>query len=119
MSRKGPDQDAPFEFQKQVFAPFAAFGEFSVRTYESAMRQAHASAGEALDFGIAQARAALGAQDLQQLASRQATLANEFVGRQTDRSKEWLKLAAAAQAELAELTKVANDELAAAVRRKG
>ena len=109
MTTKAKDFNALLDFQKRAMAPFLELNEFAVRTFERAARHGYETAGEALEYGIAQARAALTAKDPQQLATRQAQLATEFVGRQTERSNEWLKIAAQAQAEM--------DELTAAVRK--
>jgi phasin family protein len=117
MTTTATDFNSFFEFQKRAFAPYAAFGEFSVRTFESITRHGYAAAGEVLEFSIAQARAAIGATDLQQLASKQAELATDFVGKQSERSNEWFKLAASAQAEITKLAQAANEELVASVRK--
>ncbi|MCC6171701.1 MAG: phasin family protein [Gammaproteobacteria bacterium] len=114
----GPqDFAAYFDFQKRALAPFLELNEFVVRTFERAARHGYEATGEALDYGIAQARAALTARDPQQLAARQAQLATEFVGRQTERTNEWLKIAVQAQAEMGKWAQAANDELTAAVRK--
>jgi hypothetical protein len=117
MTQTATDFNSFFEFQKRAFAPYVAFGEFTVRTFESVSRHSYAAAGEVLEFSIAQARAAVGATDLQQLATQQAALTTDFVGKQSERSNEWFKLAATAQAEITKLAQAANEELAATVRK--
>jgi hypothetical protein len=117
MTQKAKDFNPYFDFQKRAMAPFLHLNEFAVRTFERAARQGYEAAGEALEFSIAQARATLTAKDPQQLAAKQAQIATEFVGRQTERSNEWLKLASQAQAEMGKWAQAANDELTAAVRK--
>lgn len=117
MSTKAKDFTSYFDFQKRALAPLFELNEFAVRTFERAARHGYETAGEALDYSIAQTRAALTAKDPQQLAARQAQLATEFVGRQTERTNEWLKIAAQAQAEMGKWAQAANDELVATVRK--
>ena len=117
MSQKAKDFNAFFDFQKRAIAPFAEMNEWAVRTFERAARQSYEAAGEAVEFGIAQARATVGAKDLQQLASKQTELASEFVGRQTARSNEWLKFASTSQAEVGKWVASANEEILSAVRK--
>ena len=117
MSQKAKDFNAFFDFQKRAIAPFAEMNEWAVRTFERAARQSYEAAGEAIEFSIAQARATVGAKDLQQLASKQTELASEFVGRQTARSNEWLKFASTSQAEVGKWVASANEEILSAVRK--
>ena len=117
MTTKAKDFNVYFDFQKRAMAPFLDLNEFAVRTFERAARQGYEAAGEALEYSIAQAKVALTAKDPQHFAARQAQLATEFVGRQTERTNEWLKLAAQAQAEMGKWAQAANDELTAAVRK--
>ena len=117
MTQKPKDFNAYFDFQKRAMAPFLDLNEFAVRTFERAARHGYEAAGEALEFSIAQAKAALTAKDPQQFAAKQAQLATEFVGKQTERSNEWLKLASQAQAEMGKWAQSANEEITAAVRK--
>ena len=80
MTQKPKDFNAYFDFQKRAMAPFLDLNEFAVRTFERAARHGYEAAGEALEFSIAQAKAALTAKDPQQFAAKQAQLATEFVG---------------------------------------
>ncbi|MEN9313611.1 MAG: hypothetical protein RIS35_4 [Pseudomonadota bacterium] len=105
------------ELQKRMFAPFIGFNTLALRTFERAARETYAAAGEALEFGIAQARAITEAQDPQALVVRQSQLATDFMNRQATRSNEWLKIAAEAQADAGKWAQAANDEWAAAARR--
>ena len=117
MTTQTPDFTPYFDFQKRALAPFIEFNELAVRTFERAARQGYQAAGEALEYSIAQARAALTAKDPQQLATKQAQLATEFVGRQSERTHEWLKIAADTQAEMGKWAQAANEELTAATRK--
>jgi hypothetical protein len=111
------DFNAYFDFQKRAFAPFAEFNEWAVRTAERAARHQYEVAGETLEFGIAQARAMVGAKDMQQLAAKQAQLATAFFGRQTERTNEWMKFAATTQSEIGKWMESANEEIVSAVRK--
>jgi Phasin protein len=117
MTQKAKDFNAYIDFQKRAMAPLLNLNEFAVRTFERAARQGYEAAGEALEFGIAQAKAVLAAKDPQQFAAKQAQLATEFVGKQTERSNEWLKIASQAQAEMGKWAQSANEEITAAVRK--
>ncbi len=117
MTQKTKEFNAYLDFQKRAMAPFIDLNEFAVRTFERAARHSYEAAGEALEFSIAQAKVALSAKDPQQLASKQAQLATDFVGRQTERTNEWLKIASQAQAEMGKWAQAANEELSAAVRK--
>ncbi len=119
MAQKTPtDFNAFFDFQKRAFAPLAEFNEWAVRTAERAARHQYEVAGETLEFGLAQARAAAGAKDLQQLTAKQTQLATEFFGRQTARSNEWMKLATSTQSEIGKWMETANGEIVSAVRKR-
>ena len=72
MTQKPKDFNAYFDFQKRAMAPFLDLNEFAVRTFERAARHGYEAAGEALEFSIAQAKAALTAKDPQQFAAKQA-----------------------------------------------
>jgi hypothetical protein len=111
------DFNSYFDLQKRAFGPWLQFNEWSVKTFERAARQGYEAAGEALEFSIAQARATVGAKDVQQLAAKQAQLATEFFGRQTERTNEWLKFAATTQAEMGKWVESANEEIVSAVRK--
>ena len=117
MTAKTKDFNMYFDLQKRAFAPFMDLNAWTVKTFERAARQGYEAAGEALEFSIAQARATVGAKDLQQLAAKQAQLATEFFGRQTERSNEWLKFAASTQAEMGKWMESANEEIVSAVRK--
>jgi hypothetical protein len=117
MTQKPKDFNAYFDFQKRAMAPFVDLNEFAVRTFERAARHGYEAAGEALEFSIAQAKAVLTAKDPQQFATKQAQLTTEFVGRQTERTNEWLKMASQAQAEMGKWAQAANEEITAAVSK--
>jgi phasin family protein len=117
MTQKPTDFNAYIDFQKRAMAPFLDLNEFAVRTFERAARHGYEAAGEALEFSIAQAKAALNAKDPQQFAAKQAQLATEFVGKQTERTNEWLKIASQTQAEMGKWAQSANEEITAAVRK--
>ncbi len=105
------------DFQKRMFAPLLGFNTFALRTFERAARETYAAAGEALEFGIAQAKAITETQDPQALVARQSQLTTDFMNRQATRSNEWLKIAAEAQAEAGKWAQAANDEWSAAARQ--
>lgn len=117
MTAKTKDFNMYFDLQKRAMAPFADLNEWTVKTFERAAREGYQAAGEALEFGIAQARATVTAKDFQQLAARQAQLATEFFGRQTERSNHWLKFAATTQSEIGKWMESANEEIVSAVRK--
>jgi mono/diheme cytochrome c family protein len=65
-------------------APFMEFNEMAIRSFERAARHGYETAGEALEFSLSQARAVLAAKDPQQLATKQAELATQFLNRQAE-----------------------------------
>ena len=117
MPQKTTAENSFLDFQKRAMAPFMEFNEMAIRSFERAARHGYEAAGEALEFSLSQAKAVLAAKDPQQLASKQAELATQFMNRQAERSNDWLKLAAEAQAEAGKWAQAANDELTAAARK--
>jgi hypothetical protein len=117
MSQQIPDFNAFLAFQKRAMGPFVELGQLYVRSYERAAREGYAVLGEAVEFSIAAAKAAVGAKDAAELAQKQAQLASEFVSKQTSRTHDWVKLAQTTQADYAKWFEAANEELTAATRQ--
>ena len=63
----------------------------------------YAAVGECLEFGMAQANAALAAKNPTELFAKEAELGNKFVEKMTARSKEMVQLLTDAQVKLAEM----------------
>lgn len=99
------------------FAQFAELSQIALRSFEQIARHNYEVAGEALELGIAQARAATAAKDLPTLANSQIELAKRFLEKQTQRTQDWAKLAASSQAEMGKWVESANEELGAAMRK--
>ena len=106
--------------QANVLNPFQYFielNQIALRSFEQVARQSYAVAGEALELTIAQARAATEAKDLPALANTQLELSKRFIEKQTERSQDWAKFAAATQAEVGKWAQSANEEFGATLRK--
>lgn len=117
MNPQIPDFNTLLAFQKRAMGPLIELGQLCVRSYERVAREGHAALGEAVEFSIAVAQAAVGAKDPADLARKQAQLATDFVSKQTSRSQEWVRLAQTTQADYAKWFEAANEELTAAARQ--
>ena len=100
-----------------VFARFAELNQIAVRSFEQIARQSYEVAGEALELSIAQARGAAAAKGLPTLTNEQLELAKRFFDKQTQRSQDWSKQAASAQAEVGQWVGSANEEFTATLRK--
>jgi phasin family protein len=110
VAQQNSDFNMFIDLQKSAFAPFARFGEASVKTLERIARHNYAVAGDVLEYGIAQLNAIAHAKDPAALAAQQSGLAADFVHKQTTRSTDLFKLASEAQTEFGSLVEAVVDE---------
>ncbi len=117
MAQAIPEFNTLIEQQKAALAPFARFGETSIRSFERLLRHHYAVAGDVLEYSIAQLNALSAAKDPAGLVSHQSGLAADFVAKQTSRSNDFFKLATEVQAEFGKLVETVAEEAPAAAAK--
>jgi phasin family protein len=112
------DPKTIFETYKNAFAPALKVQQEGVTALERVGRYQHAVAGDYLEFSLAQAKAAVGAQTPAEFISRQVELSTALGERLRARAQEFVKLAADTQSSVGDAVNESVNRAAAETKRK-
>jgi phasin family protein len=112
------DPKTIFETYKNAFAPALKVQQEGVSALERVGRYQHAVAGDYLEFSLAQAKAAVGAQTPAEFISRQVELTTALSERLRARAQEFVKLAADTQSGVSDAVNESVNRAAAETKRK-
>jgi phasin family protein len=112
------DPKTIFETYKNAFAPALKVQQEGVTALERVGRYQHAVAGDYLEFSLAQAKAAVGAQTPAEFISRQVELTTALSERLRARAQEFVKLAADTQSGVSDAVNESVSRAAAETKRK-
>jgi hypothetical protein len=100
------DPKSVFDAYRNAFAPVVKAQQEGVKALDRAGRYQYALAGDYLEYGLAQAKAAVGAQSPAEFVSKQVELASAFGEKLRGRVQEFVTLTTEATSRVVEATKV-------------
>ena len=103
---------------RNAFAPVLKAQQEGVKALDRAGRYQYALAGDYLEWSLAQAKAAVGAQTPAEFISRQVELTTALSERLRARAQEFVKLAADSQSGVSEAVNESVNRAAAETKRK-
>jgi phasin family protein len=112
------DPKTIFETYKNAFAPALKVQQEGVTALERVGRYQHAVAGDYLEFSLAQAKAAVGAQTPVEFISRQVELTTALSERLRARAQEFVKLAADTQSSVSDAVNESVSRASTETKRK-
>jgi phasin family protein len=112
------DPKTIFETYKNAFAPALKVQQEGLKALDRVGRYQYAVAGDYLEWSLAQAKAAVGAQTPAEFISRQVELTTALSERLRARAQEFVKLAADAQSGVSEAVNESVNRAAAETKRK-
>jgi phasin family protein len=112
------DPKTIFETYKNAFAPVLKVQQEGLKALDRVGRYQHAVAGDYLEWSLAQAKAAVGAQTPAEFISRQVELSTALSERLRARAQEFVKLAADSQTDMSEAVNESVNRAAAETKRK-
>ncbi len=113
------DPKTIFETYKNAFAPALKVQQEGLKALDRVGRYQYAVAGDYLEWSLAQAKAAVGAQTPAEFISRQVELTTALSERLRARAQEFVKLAADSQSGVSEAVNESVNRAAAETQEKG
>src|ERR1700736_919061 len=105
MSESSFDPKAIFETYRNAFAPVLKAQQEGITAVDRVGRYQYAVAGDYLEWSLAQAKAALGAQTPADFVAKQAELTTALSEKLRARAQEFIALASDSQSSFVEMTK--------------
>jgi phasin family protein len=118
MSETTFDPKTIFDSYRNAIAPALKVQQEGVKALDRVGRYQYAIAGDYLEWSLAQAKAAVAAQNPAEFVSKQVELNTAFGERLRARAQEFVKLASDAQAGLTEVVNESAAKVAAETKRK-
>ena len=112
------DPKTIFETYKNAFAPVLKVQQEGLKALDRVGRYQHAVAGDYLEWSLAQAKAAVGAQTPAEFISRQVELSTALSERLRARAQEFVKLTADSQTDVSDAVTESVNRAAAETKRK-
>jgi phasin family protein len=112
------DPKTIFETYKTAFAPALKVQQEGLKALDRVGRYQYAVAGDYLEWSLAQAKAAVGAQTPAEFISRQVELTTALSERLRARAQEFVKLAADSQSGVSDAVNESVNRAAAETKRK-
>ena len=112
------DPKTIFETYKNAFAPALKVQQEGLKALDRVGRYQHAVAGDYLEWSLAQAKAAVGAQTPADFISKQVELTTALSERLRARTQEFVKLAAESQSGLSDAVNESVNRVAAETKKK-
>lgn len=103
MTNHLPDPKEWFEAYGKALNPLMQSQQEGMKAFDRFAQCHYAAVGECLEFGMAQANAALAAKTPTELVAKEAELGTKFVEKMTARSKEMIQLLTDAQVRLTQM----------------
>ena len=113
------DPKTIFETYKNAFAPALKVQQEGLKALDRVGRYQYAVAGDYLEWSLAQAKAAVGAQTPAEFISRQVELTTALSERLRARAQEFVKLAADSQSGVSDAVNESVNRAAAETQEKG
>ncbi len=118
MSETTFDPKTIFESYKSAFAPALKAQQEGVKALDRVGRYQYAVAGDYLEWSLAQAKAAIGAQTPADFVSKQVELTTALSEKLRARAQEFVKLATDAQTGFSEVVSDSVTKIAAETKKK-
>jgi phasin family protein len=112
------DPKTIFETYRNALAPALKVQQEGVKTLDRVGRYQYALAGDYLEWSLAQARAAVGAQTPAEFVSKQVELATAFGEKLRSRAQEFVKLASDSQTGMSDAVNDSVNRAATEAKRK-
>jgi phasin family protein len=112
------DPKTIFDSYRNAIAPALKVQQEGVKALDRVGRYQYAVAGDYLEWSLAQAKAAVGAQTPAEFVSKQVELNTAFGEKLRARAQEFVKLASDSQAGLTEVVNESANKVAAEAKRK-